>query len=91
MLAILGFGSLYLNKPSRSLSYLSQAVYPVYIVHLPIQFGVCYFLFSSPLPAYWKLFLLLAGTFGISLLLYQYVLRRLKWIRPLFGMKLHQT
>ena len=34
-----------------------------------------------------KLLLLTAGTFGVSLLLYE-VIRRLKWIRPLFGMKL---
>jgi surface polysaccharide O-acyltransferase-like enzyme len=88
MLAILGFGSLHLNRPSRSLGYLSRAVYPVYIVHLPVQFAICYFLLPLSLPAHWKLGFLLAGTFGVSLLLYEYVLRRLKWIRPFFGMKL---
>jgi peptidoglycan/LPS O-acetylase OafA/YrhL len=91
MLAILGFGSLYLNKPSRSLSYLGKAVYPVYIVHLPVQFTTAYFLLPLPLSAYLKLTVLLAGTFGFSILLYEYVLRRLKWIRPLFGVKLNQA
>jgi surface polysaccharide O-acyltransferase-like enzyme len=90
MLAVLGFGSLYLNRPSRSLAYLSQAVYPVYIVHLPVQFTIAYFLLPLPLPASSKLILLLAGTFGISLVLYDYALRRLKWVRPLLGMKLNQ-
>jgi len=88
MLAILGFGSLYLNKSSRGLSYLSQAVYPVYIVHMPIQFIIAYFLLPLGLSAYWKLLILTVGTFGISLFLYEYILRRIKWIRPLFGMKL---
>ena len=32
--AILGFGYRYLNKPSSILSYLSQSVYPVYIIHM---------------------------------------------------------
>ena len=91
MLAIIGFGSLYLNAPSRSLTYLSKAVYPVYIVHFPVQFAIAYFLFPLSLSAYSKLGLLLVGTFGISLLLYQFVLRPLKWIRPLFGMKLNQV
>lgn len=91
MLAILGFGSLYLNRASGSLAYLSKAVYPVYIVHLPIQFAIAYVLLPLPLTAYSKLVLLLAGTFGISLLLYEFVLRRLKWIRPLFGIKLSQA
>ncbi len=90
MLAILGFGSIYLNKPSRSLGYFSKAVYPVYIVHLPVQFAAAYFLLPLPLPAFLELSLLLAGTFGISLLLYECFLKRLKWIRPLFGMKLNQ-
>ncbi|MGB5894501.1 MAG: acyltransferase, partial [Ignavibacteriaceae bacterium] len=32
--AVLGFGHKYLNKPSKILSYLSQAAYPVYIIHM---------------------------------------------------------
>lgn len=91
MLSILGFGSLFLNRPSRLLAYLGKAVYPVYILHLPVQFTICYFLFPLPLSAYTKLVLLVVGTFGVSLLLYEMVLRRLKWIRPLFGIKLNQA
>lgn len=88
MLAIFGYGSRYLNQPSGSLAYLNKAVYPVYIIHMPVQYGISYYLLPLPLPAILKLFLLLAGTFGVSLLIYEYVIRRLKWIRPLFGMKL---
>ena len=89
MLAIIGFGSLYLNKPSKSLSYFSQAVYPVYIIHMPVLFSLLYYLLPLELPAVLKLALLLAGTFGISLLIYEFVIRRMNWIRPLFGMKLN--
>jgi peptidoglycan/LPS O-acetylase OafA/YrhL len=89
MLAILGFGAVYLNRPSRTLGYLSRAVYPVYIVHLPVQFVIAYFLLPRPLPAAGKLVVMLAGTFGLCFLLYELVLRRVKWIRPLFGMKLN--
>jgi hypothetical protein len=91
MLAILGFGSMHLNRPSRSLAYLSRAVYPVYIVHMPVQFAAAYFLLPLSLSAHSKLILLLVGTFGISLLLYECILKRLKWIRPLFGMKLGEA
>ena len=31
---VFAFGYKYLNKPSRALEYLSQAVYPVYILHM---------------------------------------------------------
>ena len=91
MLAAFGFASLFLNKPSRSLAYLNTAVYPVYIVHLPVQFTVAYFLLPQSLPASLKLALLLAGTFGGSFLVYEFGLRRVRWIRPLFGMKLDQA
>jgi glucans biosynthesis protein C len=87
MLAAIGFGSVYLNKPSRLLSYFSRAVYPLYIIHLPIQFCISYFLIPLPLPAFLKLILLIAGILGFSLLIYELIIRRIKWIRPLFGMK----
>jgi len=87
MLAALGFAAKHLNKPSAALSYLNVAVYPVYIVHLPVQFVLIYYLFPLQLAAELKLVLLLTGTFGLSLFLYEYILRRIKWIRPLFGMK----
>lgn len=89
LLAILGFGSLYLNKPSGLLNYLNKAVFPVYIVHLPVLFGLAYFLFPLDLPAIVKMLLLLGGTFALSFLLYE-ILKRLIWLRPLFGMPLRQ-
>jgi surface polysaccharide O-acyltransferase-like enzyme len=91
MLAALGFGSMHLNRPSQALAYLSKAVYPVYIVHLPMQFLIAYFLLPLGLAAYMKLGLMLVGTFGLSLLLYEYALKRMKWVRPLFGMKLNEA
>jgi hypothetical protein len=88
MLAILGYASTHLNKPSDSLAYFSKAVYPVYIIHFPIQYAISYYLMPVALPAILKLGILLIGTFGACLLVYEFVLRRLKWVRPLFGMKL---
>lgn len=86
ILAILGFGVNNLNRPSRQLAYLNTAVYPVYIVHLPIQFLLAVLILPLSLSAGVKLLLLLVGTFGVSLLLYE-LLKRVRWIRPLFGLK----
>ena len=87
MCAILGFGSLHLNRPFRILGYLGKAVYPVYIIHMPVQFGLASLLVPLTLPPLLKLVLLLVGTLGFSLLCYELLLRRLPWIQPLFGMK----
>ena len=87
ILAILGYGSAYLNQPPQTLAYFSKAVYPVYIVHFPVQCFLSYYLMPLPLPSVVKLLTLLATTLGASLLLYELAIKRLKWIRPLFGMK----
>ena len=88
MLAILGFGSLYLNKNSNRLAFFSRAVYPVYIIHIPVQFCISYYLLPLSLSAGLKLILLLVGTFSVSLLVYEYIITRFQLIQPLFGIKL---
>lgn len=89
ILALFGFASRHLNRPSKPLRYLSSAVYPVYIVHLPLQIALSWYLVQFQLPLNLALVLLLAGVFGGSFALYE-IIRRVKWIRPLFGMKLTQ-
>ena len=40
---------------------------------------------SLQLASILKLILLLGGALSLSLLIYEYVIRQLKWIKPLFG------
>jgi glucans biosynthesis protein C len=87
MFAVIGFASKLLNRSSICLSYFSEAVYPVYILHLPIQFAIAYLVFPLQLSAWLKMMILLAATFGSCLLIFEFVIKRVKWIRPLFGMK----
>ena len=86
MLAALGLGAAFLNKPSRLLSYMSSAVYPVYIVPLPIQFFFCSLVFPLSITAFLKLIIVLSCTYAGSFLIYE-IVKRIKWIRLLFGMK----
>ena len=88
MLSIFGCGSLYLNKPSQKLAYFSKTVYPVYIVHMPLQYFFSYYIIPLSIPASMKLIFLLVLTFGGSLVLYEFALKRIKWVRPLFGLRL---
>ncbi|MEO0332675.1 MAG: acyltransferase family protein, partial [Bacteroidota bacterium] len=39
ILGVFGFGYKYLNRPSTTLSYLSQAAYPVYIIHMFVLYA----------------------------------------------------
>ena len=87
MLAIFGYGSLYFNKPSNLLRICSEAVYPIYILHLPLQAFFCYKIIPWNMPAFFKLQLILQGIFISSIFLYL-IIKRMKWFRPLFGMKI---
>ena len=90
MLAAFGFGAAFLNKPSKSLAYLSSAVYPVYIVHLPLQMLCSSLVFQWEIPAIFKLIIVLVGTFALSFAIYE-IIKRIKWVRFLFGMKIKST
>ena len=88
MMAILGYGCRHLNRPSSALTYLGQAVYPVYILHMPVQFGLSYMVMQLNIWPQVKLPILLAGTLAICLAIYQLILKRARWVRPLLGMKM---
>mgnify|MGYP002640853739 CR=1 FL=1 len=85
--SVFGFAFQYLNRPSRSLTYLSQAVYPVYIIHMIVQYAASYFFFPLEIPAFIKFILVVFITFLGSFIIYELVIRRVKFIRPLFGIK----
>lgn len=84
---IFGFGHKYLNKPSRLLNYLSQAAYPIYIIHMVFLYLGSVFLFTTDLSATIKFWALVLFTNVACYLTYEFVIRRVKILRPLFGLK----
>jgi len=85
--AVLGFGHKYLNKPGKILSYLSQAVYPVYIVHMIFLFLASSIFLPLNLPLALNLILIVVFTFIGCFVTYELIIRRVGFIRPLFGLK----
>ncbi len=81
-----GFGYRYLNRPSKALSYLSQAAYPVYIVHMFFIYLSSQFLFPTGVNVSLQFILVNVFTFAGSMIAYE-LIRRIKWIRPLFGLR----
>ena len=86
MLAVFGYGAIYLNHQSKALTYLKNAVYPVYILHMPLQFLLSYLIMPIKLPLLLKLSFLIIGTLFCSIFLYE-IIKRVNWIRPIFGLK----
>lgn len=85
--SIFAFGYRYLNQPSKALRYLSQAAYPIYIIHMIFLFLASLFIFPLDMDVRLKFFLVLALTVSGCFAFYEFIIRRIKIARPLFGLK----
>ncbi len=87
VLTILGYGQVYLNKPSENLKRMNEAIYPFYILHQTIIIVFAYYIiqfkFSIPL----KIIILLISSFVTIICIYRFLIYPFKITRKLFGMK----
>lgn len=87
ILTLFGYASKYLNKPSNVLTYCNQAVYPFYILHQTVTVILGYFVMNLEWGFSSKFLFLSGGTFLISWIIYEFLIRRWLLIRPLFGLQ----
>jgi len=85
--AVLGFGHRWLNRPWRWLPWANESVYPWYMLHQTLIVVLAFWLAPLRLGAPLEATLLLAGTALGCWLLTDWLVRRLAWLRPLFGLK----
>jgi glucans biosynthesis protein C len=83
---MLGAGRRYLDRPSRSLSYLAEASYPVYILHQTAIVVLAWFVVQVPIGGVVQWVAILVGSVVASFALYE-VVRRVGRLRYLFGMR----
>jgi glucans biosynthesis protein C len=85
--SIFAFGHKYLNRSGKVLNYLSQAAYPVYIVHMIFMFLASLLIFPLDIDVHLKFILVLVCTISGCLTFYEFIIRRINIIRPLFGLQ----
>ena len=85
--AVFGFGYRYLNRPSNTLSYLSQGAYPIYIVHMIFLYLGSFIIFPLGIPTFLKFILIITFTGIGCFVMYDLIIRRTRFLRPLFGLK----
>lgn len=90
IISVFAFGYRYLNRGGKTLPYLSQAAYPVYILHMIFLTLGSLLIFPLALNVYLKFILVLLFTTAGSFAGYE-VIRRIKIIRPLFGLKMNDA
>ena len=87
IVTVLGFAHQYLNRPFPWLGYANEAVYPWYVLHQTITVVTGYWLSQQALGPVAEPALVVAATIGGCAVLHEFVIRRNRVLRPLFGMK----
>jgi glucan biosynthesis protein C len=85
--SVFAFGHKYLNRPGKALCYLSEAAYPVYIIHMIFLYLSSSIIFPLDVDVQWKYIIVLMLTVTGCLITYEYIIRRVSLIRMVFGLK----
>ncbi|MFC2059918.1 hypothetical protein ACFLTZ_02335 [Chloroflexota bacterium] len=88
IIAILGFGSRYLNFNNRFLGYANEAVLPFYILHQTIILIIGFFVVQWSMGIAPKYFIICTTSFIVIMAIYEILVRRINILRFLFGMRL---
>lgn len=84
---VFGLGYQYLNKPSAVLSYLSKAAYPVYIIHMFVLYAGALLILPLQIHPMFQFIAITLFTFVMCFFIYEFIIRRISILRPLFGLK----
>ena len=87
LLAFLGFASRHLDFSNQFLKYANEAVLPFYILHQTVIVTIGFFIRDWPWAVLPKYLFLAAASFAVIMVLYELVVKRVNFMRYLFGMK----
>ena len=90
ILAVCGFGHRHLRHDSANRRYLTQAVFPVYILHQTLIVTMAHWLKPVKLAAPVEGVLLIVLAFAVSFGAFD-IIRRIPLLRPLFGLNLRSA
>lgn len=87
--SVIAFAYKYLNHPSKALDYLSQAAYPIYILHMIFLYLGSMLIFRFDFDVRLQFVLGLLFTVAGCFLTYE-LIRRVNILRPFFGLKMRK-
>jgi hypothetical protein len=76
-----------LDFRNKWLEYGQAAILPFYVFHQPVIFAISLYLLKRDAGILVKLLVLVLSSFVVTLILYEFIIKRLKPMRTLFGMK----
>jgi surface polysaccharide O-acyltransferase-like enzyme len=86
IVAVLGFARRWLTADSAVRRYLTDAIFPYYIVHQTAIIMIAHELHGRDLPAWLEASIVISGTLAACVLTYE-IVRRIAILRPLFGLR----
>ena len=87
LMVFLGYGRRYLSFGDRLLAWARDASYPIYILHQTVIIVIAYFVIRQPWAPWTKYWVVLGGTLLVCVVMYEYLVRRVAFLRVAFGMK----
>jgi hypothetical protein len=87
MAAVLGFARRWLTADSPARRYLTDAIFPYYLVHQTAIIMIAHALHGQDLPAWLEAGIVISGTAVACALTYE-IVRRVTILRPLFGLRM---
>jgi len=84
--AVLGFARGWLNRDSATRRYLTEAIFPFYIVHQTAIIVIAHALRGRGLSVGFEAAVIIGGTTVTCIVTYE-IVRRVRWLRALFGLK----
>jgi len=87
LFTIFGYSRKLFVKSNKLLIYSTEAVYPLYILHQTVMITLGYYIIQMQLSILVKFVLVVVSTFGGSLLIYELLIKRIGFMRVLFGLK----
>jgi len=86
-LAAIGYAKQYMNRDSMFRKVANEAIYPFYLLHQPVILVLGFLLIKMEMPDFWRFIILTISSFGISSVLYWFLVRPFNITRVIFGMK----
>jgi hypothetical protein len=87
VLSIFHLGQTYLNSSNGILQYANRAAFPFYILHQTVIVALAYYIVRWPYATLVKYAIICASSLISTLLIYDFVVKRTRITRFLFGMK----
>ena len=78
----------HLNRDSKFRKLANEAIFPFYLLHQPVIVVVGYHVVSLPIPVLLKVVLITFSSFAVTTGLYWLLIRRINFLRLIFGMKM---